>query len=192
MSVDESQIKWKQFLSGDDDSYSWIYTTYARKLYQYGLCFTSNTELVKDCIQDIFVYIYNNREKLQLCNNIKFYLFAAFKNNLVKAIHKETASEDLAEEIPFLLELTVEEQYIQNEKYVADSKKVERLLSLLTSRQKEIIYYRFIQSMSMDEICRLMDLNYQSAQNLIQRSLKKMRACSVDMNLFLACMLFMQ
>lgn len=183
--MDESQIKWQQFISGDEDSYSWIYTTYARKLYQYGLCFTPDTELVKDCMQDIFIYLYNNRVKLEHCDNIKFYLFAAFKNNLIKAIHKESVSENLAEEIPFLLELTVEEQYIQNEHYANESKKVEKLLSLLSSRQKEIIYYRFIQGMSMEEICKLMDLNYQSAQNLIQRSLKKMRTSSVDMTLFL-------
>lgn len=192
MLVDESQVKWQQFISGDDDSYSWLYTTYARKLYQYGLCFTKDTELVKDCVQDIFVYLYNNRTKLEFCDNIKFYLFAAFKNNLVKAIHRASVSDDLGEEVPFLLELTVEDQYIQNEQYVAESKKVEKLLSLLTSRQKEIIYYRFIQGMSMDEICSLMDLNYQSAQNLIQRSLKKMRACSVDMNMFLIILLLMR
>lgn len=185
MFADESQIKWQQFISGDDDSYSWIYTTYARKLYQYGLCFTSDTELVKDCMQDIFVYLYNNRAKLGFCDNIKFYLFSAFKNNLIKAIHKESVSEDLVDDFPFLIELTVEEQYIQDEQYANESRKVETLLALLSSRQKEIIYYRFIQGMSMEEICELMDLNYQSAQNLIQRSLKKMRTSSVDMTLFL-------
>ena len=69
MLVDESQIKWQQFISGDDDSFSWIYTTYARKLYRYGLCFTSNEEVVRDSIQDIFVYGYDNRTKLEFCDN---------------------------------------------------------------------------------------------------------------------------
>lgn len=180
--MDKSQIKWKQFISGDEDSYCWIYKTYAQKLYQYGLCFTSDTEQVKDCMQDVFIYLYNNRAKLELCDNIKFYLFAAFKNNLLKAIREKSISENLAEDIPFLIELTVEEQYIQNEHYVNESKKVGNLLSLLSSRQKEIIYYRFIQGMSMEEICDQMALNYQSAQNLIQRALKKMRTSSIDMN----------
>lgn len=192
MLVDESQIKWQQFISGDDDSFSWIYTTYARKLYRYGLCFTSNEEVVRDSIQDIFVYLYDNRTKLEFCDNIKYYLFGAFKNNLIKAIHKESVSEDLVGDMPFLIELTVEDQYIQNEQYVTESKKIEKLLSLLTSRQREIIYYRFTQGMSMEEICGLMDLNYQSAQNLIQRSLKKMRTSQIDMDLFLILLLALQ
>ena len=73
----------------------------------------------------------------------------------------------------------------QNEQYVTESKKIEKLLSLLTSRQREIIYYRFTQGMSMEEICGLMDLNYQSAQNLIQRSLKKVRQNYDSIEVFL-------
>lgn len=88
--------------------------------------------------------------------------------------------------------MTVEEQFIQDEQYKNERKQVEKILSLLTSRQKEIIYYRFIQEMSMEEICTLMDLNYQSAQNLIQRSLKKIRSSMGDINLFLFLLFAMQ
>lgn len=183
--MDISRVKWQEFVSGNDDSYCWIYTTYAQKLYQYGMCFTTDTELVKDCIQDIFTYLYRNKAQLVSPDNIKVYLFTALKNNLIKQIHKETITENLIEDVPFVLELTVEEQFIQDEQYKNERKQVEKILSLLTSRQKEIIYYRFIQEMSMEEICTLMDLNYQSAQNLIQRSLKKIRSSMGDINLFL-------
>ena len=183
--MDISRVKWQEFVSGNDDSYCWIYTTYAQKLYQYGMCFTTDTELVKDCIQDIFTYLYRNKAQLVSPDNIKVYLFTALKNNLIKQIHKETITENLVEDVPFVLELTVEEQFIQDEQYKNERKQVEKILSLLTSRQKEIIYYRFIQEMSMEEICTLMDLNYQSAQNLIQRSLKKIRRSMGDINLFL-------
>ena len=50
------------------------------------------------------------------------------------------------------------------------------MLAILTPRQREIMYYRFVQELSMDDICKLMDLHYQSAQNLIQRSLKKIKS----------------
>ena len=183
--MDISRVKWQEFVSGYDDSYCWVYTTYAQKLYQYGMCFTTDTELVKDCIQDIFTYLYRNKAQLVSPDNIKVYLFTALKNNLIKQIHKETITENLVEDVPFVLELTVEEQFIQDEQYKNERKQVEKILSLLTSRQKEIIYYRFIQEMSMEEICTLMDLNYQSAQNLIQRSLKKIRSSMGDINLFL-------
>ncbi len=66
------------------------------------------------------------------------------------------------------------------------NKKVKEILSILTPRQKkEIIYYRFIQEMSMEDICILMDINYQSAQNLIQRSLKKIKQNHSSFGLYL-------
>lgn len=52
---------------------------------------------------------------------------------------------------------------------------VREVLSLLTDRQREIIYYRYIEELSIEEIASLMDMNYQSVQNSIQRSIKKIR-----------------
>lgn len=168
--------KWAQFISGDNDAYCWIYETYVQTLYQYGLCITSDSEVIKDCIQDLFVYIYTNRRHLDKSYNVKAYLLISLKNNLCRAIAKNKAYDSLeAEAIPFLQEMTVEEQFIENESYQNELQQVKDMLSILTPRQREVMYYRFIQELSIDEICQLMDLNYQSAQNLIQRSLKKIK-----------------
>lgn len=40
--------KWNRFMAGDDDAYASLYEEYVQDLYQYGLYFTSDTELVKD------------------------------------------------------------------------------------------------------------------------------------------------
>ena len=54
MQDNETKIKWSQFIAGDNDSYSWLYNEYVQTLYQYSLRFTSNPELIKDCIQEVF------------------------------------------------------------------------------------------------------------------------------------------
>ncbi|MDH6306051.1 RNA polymerase sigma factor (sigma-70 family) [Parabacteroides sp. PF5-5] len=65
---------------------------------------------------------------------------------------------------------------------IADEQEQERqdkmnaILESLTPRQKEVIYYRYVEGMKIDEICKLMEMNYQSVQNLIQRSIKKVRS----------------
>lgn len=186
MQIDESKIKWRQFISGDNDSYCWLYTRYVQILYQYGFRFTSNPEIIKDCIQEVFTLLYKNREHLIIPDNIKVYLFVAIKNCILRVLYKESVYErNTVEQIPFLLEPTVEDQFIDNEQYSNQQKRIKEILSILTPRQKEIIYYRFIQEMSMEEICLLMDMNYQSAQNLIQRSLKKIRQNYGSLEIFL-------
>lgn len=186
MQVDESKIKWRQFISGDNDSYSWIYSTYVQILYRYGLRFTSDSEIIKDCIQEVFTQLYKNRNNLVTPDNIKVYLLVSLKNCLIRILYKESLYDrELPENIQFSLEPTVEEEFIKNEQYTNQQKKIKEILTLLSPRQKEIIYYRFIQELSMDEICILMNLNYQSAQNLIQRSLKKVRANYGSVEIFL-------
>ena len=71
MQVDESKIKWRQFVSGDNESYSWIYTTYVQILYRYGLRFTSDPEIIKDCIQEVFTSLYKNRNTLFMTGNYR-------------------------------------------------------------------------------------------------------------------------
>ncbi|MDH6535226.1 sigma-70 family RNA polymerase sigma factor [Parabacteroides sp. 52] len=172
----ESKKQWCKFLSGDEKAYTWIYKTFIQDLYRYGLRFTVDTELVKDCIQEVFTSIYKNRQRLSTPENVKVYLFVSMKNSILRLLQKEISYNQLESDIvSFSLEPTVEDQFIAYEEYNLRQEYVKEMLSLLSSRQQEIIYYRYIQEMSFDEICLLMNLNYQSAQNLIQRSLKKLR-----------------
>jgi RNA polymerase sigma factor (sigma-70 family) len=177
MQDDESNDLWRRFLSGDNAAYSRLYTEYVQMLFRYGSRFTSDSELVKDCIQDIFTTLYKDRKRLgPPPSNVKVYLFVSLKNNLARALNKQSKYERIEPEMnSFLLEPTVEEQFIDDETYKNQQKLVEKVLSVLTVRQKEIIYYRYIQELDFDEICTLMQLNYQSAQNLLQRSIKKIR-----------------
>lgn len=186
MQEDESKIKWCQFIDGDKEAYSWIYKVYIQLLFQYGKRFTSDTELIKDCIQELFTKLYNNRKRLVIPDNIKVYLLISLKNCLINAIYQASHYERYnSETISFSLELTVEEQYVNNEHYQNQLKRLQDILALLPPRQKEIIYYRYIQELSFDEICSIMDMNYQSAQNLIQRSLKKIRDTYGSVDIFL-------
>jgi RNA polymerase sigma factor (sigma-70 family) len=168
---------WERFVSGDDAAYSRLYNEYVQILFRYGSRFTSDGERIKDCIQDIFTTLYKDRKRLgPPPANVKVYLFVSLKNNLARALHRNSRYESLAPEMDtFLLEPTVEEQFIDDESAVNRKKLVAKILSTLPPRQKEIIYYRYIQELDFDEICSLMQFNYQSAQNLLQRTLKRIR-----------------
>ena len=63
---------WNRFMAGDDDAYASLYEEYVQDLYQYGLCFTSDTELVKDCIHFSYLqpiitqYFIDNKSEIWL------------------------------------------------------------------------------------------------------------------------------
>ena len=163
---DESYIKWKLFLEGDDQAYSWIYTHYIQVLYNYGLQITPDSEIVKDCIQDVFVKIYKAKKKLMI----------ALKNNIYNTFNQERLQKNYAFSLYQTEEqLTVKNEFIDQEARHEEMNNIKRMMKILTPRQREVIYYRFIEELSYDDICQIMGLNYQSAYNLLQRSLQKIR-----------------
>ncbi|MDR1682411.1 MAG: sigma-70 family RNA polymerase sigma factor [Candidatus Symbiothrix sp.] len=173
---------WQQFLDGGNEAYSALYEKYIDALFAYGVRFTPNRELVKDCIQDVFVKIYSHRNHLKPTDNVKFYLFVALKNILLDYFRGNAAIQvenDFAEPV-FDVEFPVEEQMIADEQEQERSQVMNRVLDALTSRQKEVIYYRYVEGMDLQMICELMQMNYQSVQNLIQRSIKKLKTTIIN------------
>ena len=67
---DDVTLYWNNFLAGDEDAFSKIYEHLAGDLLSFGATLTSDSELVKDCIQEIFLRIYQNRAKLSSVANI--------------------------------------------------------------------------------------------------------------------------
>ena len=176
--IDDSILLWNSSRNGNDDAYILIYRKYVQSLYFQGLQITRNKEIIKDCIQDVFVKLYKYRSNLGNTDNVKLYLFASMRNQLLTILSKEKKYTDIDEESSDannLNEQNVEDILIEQEDGVALSDKINSIMSLLTDRQREAIRYRYIECLSTEEICILMDLNYQSLQNILTRSLKKIR-----------------
>ena len=164
-------LLWKRFLEGDSSAYTQIYNRTVQDLFRFGLLYTSDKELIKDCIHDVFVKIHMN---------LAAYLTVALKNTLFNALKKTTDSlsfdeigerEETVDESPS----TPETIYINNEQEKQVQATVHTMMSVLTDRQREIIYYRYIKEMSIDEISKVTDMNNQSVSNSIQRALGRIR-----------------
>ena len=179
--MDDLLDRWEQFVAGDEGAFSWLYKNHTTLLYEYGMRFTTDGELVKDCIHDIFLSIYKNRQSIERPRNIKAYLMVSLKNAILNALKHAsfTDSIDEADDYSFTLTASIEDEYIETETNEETKKLVERLLSKLSPRQKEIIYHRYIHELSMNEICEVMNISYQSAQNLIQKAFHKIKQSNI-------------
>ncbi|MDR1644615.1 MAG: sigma-70 family RNA polymerase sigma factor [Tannerellaceae bacterium] len=172
----EDKLLWEKFLTGDDKAYAHFYKTYVKELFSYGMRFTPDRELVKDCIQDVFVKIYSNRANLGRTDCIKLYLFISLKNTLLNVFQKDKNSSRADTEEPvFSTEYVFEDKLVATDEENERKEKMRRILDSLTPRQREVIYYRYVEDIELRDICRLMEMNYQSVQNLIQRAIKKIK-----------------
>jgi RNA polymerase sigma factor (sigma-70 family) len=178
---EEDKLFWGKFLAGDDKAYIFFYRKYVKVLFSYGLRFTFDAELVKDCIQDIFVTLYSNRSNLTHIKQIQVYLFVSLKNKLYTVFQKDKSVYHIDTIEPvFCVDYTAEERMIADEQEQEKQEQMNRILESLTPRQKEIIYYRYVQGMEIEEISKLMKMNCQSVRNLIHRSIQKVKNSFVE------------
>ncbi|SUV32355.1 putative RNA polymerase sigma factor [Bacteroides pyogenes] len=134
--------------------------------------------MIKDCLQDVFVNVYKQRKKTRLTpppSNIRIYLMSALRNSIFNSFNKRNLYDTYIANISYEFDLSIEDKLIETENEVLQKHTIAHLLNALSPRQREIIYYRFFEGLEYNEICELMNLEYQSAYNLLQRALAKLR-----------------
>ncbi|GHU88376.1 DNA-directed RNA polymerase sigma-70 factor [Bacteroidia bacterium] len=180
-----SERSQNDFRERDDKAFSLLFETYLDPLYRYGMKFVSDENIVKDCIQDLFVKIYDNDIILPDVQNLKFYLFLALKNLIINAIKKNSRLSYVSpEDLPFITSYQYSEEEEQDGIDDEVKEQFGKVLSILSPRQKEAIYLKFQMGLSYEEISQLLGINYQSARNLIHRTISKIRE-NIDFPIFL-------
>ena len=167
---------WNLFRNGDENAFALLFETFSESLYRYGTKFIEDEGLVKDCIQDLFLKLHENRASLSPTKHPKFYLLLALKNILVDAIAKNQRMLYMPmNELPFFATYLFEEEERAMEEKEAIEEKIEQCIQMLLPRQKEAIYLRFQLDLTYEEIAELLGVSYQSARNLIHRSILTIR-----------------
>src|SRR6185436_17141094 len=96
----------------------------------------------------------------------------------LKALHRNVneAGSSGIEEYEFLYEFSIER--ITLEKQIAEEKgqKLRKTLSLLSKRQKEIIYLKYYQHLDHGQIAEIMNISRQSVYNLLHEVINKLRS----------------
>jgi RNA polymerase sigma factor (sigma-70 family) len=169
---------WQQFRAGSREAFEQLTGHFYRDLHFYGSRFTTDADLVKDCLQDLFVDLWVYRRQIVDTDYVRPYLYKSLRRKIYRELQRttQTLPED---EIPFdqLSEIdpTVEQQLIQTELATYQSSRLNALLGRLSVRQREAIHLKFYGELSNDQIADVLHVNKQSVANLLHRGLTRLR-----------------
>ncbi len=177
---------WYFFVKGDLDAFSDLFKGYYTVLYDYGLKISGNVALTEDCLQDFFIYLFDNKQKLGEVNNIRSYLFVSFRRAIFKKLKKERVfvDHDEAIESKVKFEFSPEEIAIQQELTTMKRTVIADLLNGLSAREKEAVYLRYYSDLTPNQISTVMDISYQSVLNTLQKAFVKLRKVSESEAIF--------
>jgi RNA polymerase sigma factor (sigma-70 family) len=168
---------WTQVRLGDEEAFSSLFERYYGSLVNYGKTLMTREDRVKDCVQDVFVNIWTYRYKLNEAIVVKAYLLSSVRKRIARLHGREHIFSNIKsiDSLEFLFDFSIEDRVIADE---TTAKKVEQLnksINQLSDRQKEAIYLRYHQGLSVEQVAEVLNLNYQSTKNLLHRAILQLR-----------------
>ncbi|MEQ6118013.1 sigma-70 family RNA polymerase sigma factor [Reichenbachiella sp. MALMAid0571] len=162
---------WESIKKGDKKAFIELYETFYQDLYAYGFKISGDKELVKDCIQQVYLEIWDNRENQSEVNFLKSYLLKYFKRKLFREM-AQRSKESSSYDNPIGMELSYEELLIKNQSSEDLQFKLHEALDKLTNKQKQVIKMKFFEGLTYDEIAEITSSKNRTVYNQVYEALK--------------------
>ena len=164
---------WHKSKAGDKAAFCQLADIQYRSLFAYATNFTNDRECIKDCIQDIFIRIWEKRTTISI-QFVSVYLLKSLRNELLQAFRRRKQplvslyNQDVSQlSDGHTVETDIERSETDSESY----NRVRRAIDSLPKRQQEVVFLKFYEAMENDQIAELMDINRQSVANLLYKAL---------------------
>jgi RNA polymerase sigma factor (sigma-70 family) len=181
---------WTAFREGDNAALGILAERYCNAMRRYGLKFMVHESVIDDCIQDVFLGLSQKRARIGHTESVKFYLFKSLRHNVIQHLryHQKFTQENALDWDTSLPEnYNAETLLIEEETLSGLVSQLNEQLSNLPKREREALFLRYYEDLSVVQIAEIMGVNKQSVSNFLQKALNKIRAkwlVSMVLNLF--------
>ena len=175
----KQEIDWlHRIQQNDEQALALLMRKYYTDLYNYAARFTPDDPLIKDCIQEVFISLWQRRQTVGIILSPKFYFLRAIKNKVLKSLDKaqrKPGNQQFPEEYDFSHEFSIEKIIIAKQVSEENSVRLKSILALLSKREKEVIYLKYYQYLDNGQIADLMNISRQSVYNLLHEAIRKLK-----------------
>ena len=174
----DDNILWNALRRGEQAAFSQLMQIYFKRLVNYGHKFSNDQEFIKDCVQELFLELWQYRYRLSATDSVKGYLFVSLRRRIARSSqqnHIFRKATSLDEELPFHVCFDVQTEWIESETERLQIEQLNQLVNVLPNRQKEIIYLKFHQNLSTADMAAVLNIQPQTAANLLHRAIVSLR-----------------
>jgi RNA polymerase sigma factor (sigma-70 family) len=173
----EDQVLWYNIKKGDKSSFNELFRRYYSELYFYALKIYPNPDFIKECIQEVFVRVWETRENLSKVNNTKSYLLVSLRRKILTAKLKDTKKHHVELDKTEINSFFFDENEFEKHDEITDEIRevVLKAVNSLTSRQRELVMLFFYHELPYSEIAQVIGISIQAVRNLMYRTLIHLR-----------------
>lgn len=151
-----------------------LYDRYWQRLYEKALGRLGNDEDAQDVVQEIFISLWRNRQKVQVDGTLAPYLFTALKYSIIKRIHRKSQH---AAPYPLTLDQLGSVELSPNEilqfKELQDI--IEREVSELPERMQQIYRLSRTDYLTTLQIAETLGLSEQTVKNTLSTAVARLK-----------------
>ncbi len=162
------------FASGNDAAFKEIYMRYDKLLYLYAYHKLGNKEESRDTVQDVFAWLLNNRENLNLTTNLSGYLYKSVLNkiyNLYK--HQEVLRKYATEGNGYLDIESTETDFLIREKDI--NAVIEQEIAAMPEGMREVFELRRKDYLTTKETAEQLGVAESTVITQMKRAKKRLR-----------------
>ena len=179
--TDDNQVLldlWHQSQTGDSVAFCQLANRLYGPLFNYACTFTPDRERIKDAIQDLLLHVWERKKAIHI-QFVAIYFLKALRNQLLQEFRRLPAAYS-AVDGDDMMQLsdyqTVETEIEQSEALSEQQRWVNHAINVLPKRQREVIFLKFFEGLTNEQIAELMQLNRQSVANLVGKALSSLKA----------------
>jgi RNA polymerase sigma factor (sigma-70 family) len=173
----EDKVLWHGLKEGDKRCFNQLFRKYYSELYYYGIKVFSDPNFVKECIQEVFIRVWETRESLANVENLKSYLIVSVRRMILVQKGKEKDKHNIeigkAENYSFFFDVNEFEKHEEISYEIRQT--LLKAINSLTKNQREMIMLFFYHELTYSEISHILEISIPAARNLMYRTLIHLR-----------------
>ncbi|WP_299583884.1 RNA polymerase sigma-70 factor [uncultured Sunxiuqinia sp.] len=179
----------KLLKKGDMIAFDTIYYKYCHKLYEFVLRYLKQKEDAEGVVQEVFLRIWENREKIDVYSSFESFLFTIAYNTTISLLRKRVSERKSREYLKSLQQINSSDSVISEIQFNELSRKIQSLFNQLTPRQKEIYLLSREQGFTHKEIAHKLDISENTVKNHLVTILKYFK-CNIANGQFVSVLIF--
>ncbi|ODS83303.1 MAG: hypothetical protein ABS46_06875 [Cytophagaceae bacterium SCN 52-12] len=158
--------------TGDHDAFTRIYQRYWESLYRSGYAILQDADVCDDIVQDIFVWLWNNREK-HITDHLAPYLHAAVRYKVANVIRHGKIRSEYVEQAKANYHKAMEGDH--NTELLELQEIIAQFTDRLPTRARQIFRMSREEFLSNREIAKQLGISEKTVENQINLTLNKLR-----------------
>lgn len=157
----------------DYNSFNRLFFCFYKRLCAYVTEITKDEFVSEDIVQDLFINLWTNREKIEVRENIAGYLFKSSKNAALNYLRSEKNKNNALERISINTSLLTDYD-IEHEEFLSA---LDNCINQLPARSKEVFILHRIEGLKLIEISEKLNISVKTIKNQIWKSLQFLKSC---------------